>query len=161
MTLYEIKENYLAFLDSIEGNEIPQDVIKDTLDSIEGDLTEKVDNIASYIKNLKAEANSIREEEKALADRRRSKEYKIERLENYLSETLQTLNKNLIETPRNRVSFRKSQVLMYTDADASTLDDKWFRIKYELNKEMITKALKNGEKVSEFYLQEKKNIQIK
>ena len=52
MKLYEINEKYSILLESIENGDIPEECIKDTLDSVEGELIDKLDNIVSYIKKL-------------------------------------------------------------------------------------------------------------
>ena len=69
MKLYEINQKYLEILDAIENGEIPVDCIKDTLDSVEGDFETKIDSIVSYVKNLKAEREAIKNEIKTLQAR--------------------------------------------------------------------------------------------
>ena len=161
MTLYEIKDQYLEFLELVSQGEIPEEAFWDTLQSLEGELTEKVDNIASYIKNLSSEAFAIREEEKSLAERRQAKEAKIDHLKDYLSFVMSSVGKSNIETPRNRVSFRKSKSLSYTPEALDALDDRWFRFTKELKKKDLTEAIKAGESFAGISLEEHQNIQIK
>ena len=67
MSLYSLINDYQDFLEAVEAGEIPEEAITDTLEAIEGEIEVKIDNIASAIKNLTAEASMIRTEEKALA----------------------------------------------------------------------------------------------
>ena len=161
MTLYEIKDSYLEFLELVANGEIPEEAIADTKEFLEVDFTDKVDNIASYIKNLTAEAFAIREEEKALAERRQAKEAKIERLKDYLSVNLQALGRDVVETSRNRVSFRKSTSLVYEPEALDKLDDGWFVTKREVKKKDLTEAIKAGFTFEGIHLQEKRNLQLK
>ena len=161
MRLYEIRDSYLEFLELVANGEIPEEAIEGTKEFLEVDLTDKVDNIASYIKNLTAEAFAIREEEKALAERRQVKEAKIDRLKEYLSSNLQALGKDLVETPRNRVSFRKSVSLAYEPEALDKLGDEWFAVKKEVRKKDLTDAIKAGQTFEGIYLQEKRNLQLK
>lgn len=161
MTLYEIKDSYLEFLELVANGEIPEEAIADTKEFLEVDFTDKVDNIASYIKNLTAEAFAIREEEKALAERRQAKEAKIDRLKEYLSVNLQALGRDVVETSRNRVSFRKSTSLVFEPEALDKLDDGWFAIKREVKKKDLTEAIKAGQTFDGIYLQEKRNLQLK
>lgn len=161
MTLYEIKDSYLEFLELVANGEIPEEAIADTKEFLEVDFTDKVDNIASYIKNLTAEAFAIREEEKALAERRQAKEAKIDRLKDYLSINLQALGRDVVETSRNRVSFRKSTSLQYEPEALDKLDDSWFVTKREVKKKDLTEAIKAGQTFDGIYLQEKRNLQLK
>lgn len=161
MTLYEIKDSYLEFLELVANGEIPEEAIADTKEFLEVDFTDKVDNIASYIKNLTAEAFAIREEEKALAERRQAKEAKIERLKDYLSVNLQALGRDVVETSRNRVSFRKSTSLVYEPEALDKLDDGWFVTKREVKKKDLTEAIKAGFTFEGIHLQENRNLQLK
>lgn len=161
MTLYEIKDQYLEFLELVANGEIPEEAIADTQYFLEVDFIDKVDNIASYIKNLTAEAFAIREEEKALAERRQAKEAKIDRLKDYLSANLQALGRDVVETSRNRVSFRKSTSLQYEPEALDRLGDEWFVTKREVKKKDLTEAIKAGQTFDGIYLQEKRNLQLK
>ena len=80
MKLYEITELFMRFASMVENGEIEEDAIADTLESIEGELEEKADNIACLIKSWQAEAEAIKAEEKALAERRKVKENQINNL---------------------------------------------------------------------------------
>lgn len=50
MRLYEISQEYVQFLRMVEDEQIPQDAIADTLDSIKGEFEVKADNIACVVK---------------------------------------------------------------------------------------------------------------
>ena len=70
MTLYEINAALEAF--ESEVDEDTGEILNyDKLAELNMAKDEKRENIALYIKNLTAEAKAIREEEKALAERRR------------------------------------------------------------------------------------------
>ena len=46
MKLYEIANDYLALVQAVEDEEIPEEAISDTLEAIEGEIEVKADNIA-------------------------------------------------------------------------------------------------------------------
>lgn len=73
---------------------------------------EKVENILLWVKNLKAEAKAIREEEEALADRRGSMENQIDRLMDYVA---LGLNGEKFETPRVKVQWRNTEAVEILD----------------------------------------------
>ena len=167
MKLYEITAEYERFLAAIDAGEIPEEAIKDTLESIEALLEDKADNIACMIKQLKAEAAAIKAEEATLADRRKAKENTVERLTTYLSETLLAAGKTKIETARNKISFRKSASVVFDDEAAFV---EWARdcrddlLTYKtptVNKTAIKEAIANGEAVNGARIESKNNIQIK
>ena len=167
MRLYEIANDYLALMQAIENDEIPEDCIADTLESITSILEDKADNIACLIKNLNAEAEAIKAEETRLAERRKSKEKTAERMKEYLSETLLRSGYDKIETARNKISFRKSEVVSVADeaefiAWASKNRDDLLTFKEPtLNKTAIKKAIASGEEFIGATIESRQNIQIK
>ena len=119
MKLYEIAEEYQNFLDAVEAGEIPEEALADTLESISSLLEDKADNIACLIKNMTAEAAAIKAEEDKLAERRKTKERRIEGLKKYLSFALQQSGKTKIETARNNISFRKTPPKLIVEDEAA------------------------------------------
>lgn len=118
MKLYDIKEQYLQFMELAENGNIPPEAIEDTLDGIAGELREKADNIACVIKQLLYESAALAAEEQALFLRRRTKEKTAERLKKYLSDCLLAANMQTLETARNKIMFRKSQSVEIEDMSA-------------------------------------------
>lgn len=108
MKLYEISDQYTALLEMAEENGLTEDIIRDTLESIEGDFTEKADNLACLIKTVLAEAEAIKAEKDKLDDRFKIKKAYADRLKTYLFEQMLAIGKNKIETSRNVLSIRKT-----------------------------------------------------
>lgn len=110
MYLYDLTDQYLKLLDAIDAGKIPDEAIEDTLAGIEGEIDEKIDSLACIVKELNAEASAIREEEKTLAERRKAKENKAERLKDYIRQSMEASGKQKVETARNRVRIGKPSV---------------------------------------------------
>lgn len=135
MTLYEINKAILACVDLETG-----EADAEQLEALMMERSEKLENIACWIKNIKAECESIRAEEKAFSERRQAKERKAESLRKYLDEALAGQK---FETPRCVVSFRKSQKVEITNFDK--IPDDYLRYKTpEPDKAAITAAIKDG-----------------
>ena len=117
--LYEISAQYASFLSAVESGEIPDEAIEDTLAGLDGDLNDKVDNIACLIKQLSAEADAIKTERDRLAERQQIKVHKAERLKDYIRQAMALSGKKKIETARNCVSLGKpGQRVEITNLDA-------------------------------------------
>ena len=166
MKLYELANDYLALLDAIDNDEIPEEAIADTLESITACIEDKADSIACMLKNLDAECAAIKAEEARLAVRRKAKEKAHERIRQYLSETLQRAGLDKIETARNCITFRKSESVEVNEEAFI----KWAKIhrddllKYSAptaDKTAIKFALKDGIEIVGAELRIKNNIQIK
>ena len=143
-----------------ETGEVLFDKINSTLDSIVAERNDKLETVALWIKELKAEADAIADEEAALKKRREAKNSKIESLKSYLDYNLSLFGDKRFETPRVVVSYRKSTRVV---VDEARLGSEYFRTKtvYEPDKAKIKEALSQGVDVEGASLEEKNNIQIK
>lgn len=158
MTLYEIDQNIMALID--EDGEITN---PEAFDELQITRSEKLEGIACWIKNLKADAAAIKAEEDVLAERRRTIENKIKSLSEFLSNTLAGQK---FSTPRVSVSYRTSKALEIADNDtfvawASMFNPSLLRIKRDPDKKAITDAINGGMDVPGAQIVERKSMQVK
>jgi predicted small secreted protein len=167
MTLYNIDNKILeiierGFVVDEETGEIidAHEEVSARLEELEFDRAAKIENIALYIKNMESLVVSLKAEEKALADRRRAREKRIENLKNYLTSSMVAANENGIETSKVCISFRKSESVVVNE---EILDRKYFneKVSYTPDKTAIKKALKDGATIDGAYIETKQNLQIK
>ena len=168
MRLYEISEQYRKFMMAIENDEVEAEAISDTLEAIRDTLEEKADNIACIIKELTAEAAAIKEEEQALAARRKAKENRVQSLKSYLAAALLDNDINKVESARNKISFRRSTSVDVADEQEfiswAELNGHNEYLTYKaptINKTAIKNAILAGDKVEGAYIAEHDNIQIR
>ena len=166
MRLYEIANDYVALMQAIENDEIPEECIADTLEAIKGEIEIKADNIACLLKNTEAEIRAFKEEENRLAERRKVKEKALDHLKTYLSDMLIRTNVRNIETVRNKIGFRKSEIVEVDDAKFLrwAIENRNDLLSFKeptANKTEIKKALKGGQAIEGAKLVTNQNIQIK
>lgn len=165
MKLYELTNDYIALMQAIDNDELPEECIADTLEAITGEIEIKADNIACMLKNIEAEVKAIKDEEANLATRRKTKEKAYERLKEYLSATLQSLSIDKVETARNKITFRKSESVEIDDTFIEWAQkNREDLLKYSAptaDKTEIKKLLKDGAELQGAQLISKSNIQIK
>lgn len=153
INIYKIDAAITACVDQETGEILDEAA----LDALVMERDKKIENVACWIKDLKAEAGAIREEEKALADRRHSAENKAESLKQWLNDALRG---EKFKTAKVSVSYRKSKSVHVTDEKA--IDDKFFVPQpAKLDKRMVNEFLKNGMAVKGCELEEKINLQVK
>lgn len=134
---------------------------EDTLDQLVAELDTKRENVGLYIKNLTADIDALKAEEKKLKERRQVKERKIERLKDYLTRSMQLTGDKSLETARIKLSFRKStQVDVY---DMQALDSEYIKEKVECSadKAAIKRVIQAGGTVKGAQLKEVSNLQVK
>ena len=161
MKLYEIDKAIAECLD-LETGEI-LDI--DRLNEMQVEREKKLENVALYIKQLEAEADAIKCEEYMLAERRKAKENKANRLKGWLASVL---SGQAFETARVKLSFRKSEKVDFTDEfELLTYlekNNKDHCIKYkfpDISKAEVGKLIKAGEKIPGAVLVETNNLQMK
>lgn len=153
MNLYEIDDAILDCVD-LETGEI-FDVEK--FEQLEIDRETKIENICLWIKDLKAEAEALKAEKDAFAQRQKAAENKMESLKRYISAYL---DGEKFKTAKVAVSFRKSESLEISEG--ANIPDEYLRFKEpEVNKAELKKALKAGEYFDGVQLVENLNIQIR
>jgi hypothetical protein len=161
MTLWEIDKALLECIDTDTGEILDFE----RLDELQLARETKLENIALYIKNLQADAEAIREEEKALAERRKAKENRAASLKEYLSKAL---DGNAFETARVGLSFRRSQNVNIEDEfsvveylEKNNVDDALTYSLPKISKTIVGQLLKAGTEIPGAVLQENNNLQIK
>ena len=104
MRLFEIDEA----IREVQNSDLPEDVKRDTLESLECDFEEKADNIACIIKENNAMSKALKEEAKKLLERASGKDRNSEWLSDYLKDSLASKGKTKIETSRNKISIKQN-----------------------------------------------------
>ena len=169
MKLYEISEMYQSFMDAVENGEITDaEAIADTLDSLDATFNDKADAVACMVKSLEAEAAAIKAEAATLTDRAKAKANRAEWLRGYLYNNMQRMGLNKIETPRVKLSFRKSEAVEIPDELAFIEqlqmegNDQYLTYKAPtINKTAIKAAIKAGAEFIGAALVERQNLQLK
>lgn len=98
MKLYELTEQWEDVFNMMEDGETDEQVIFDTLESIEGEIEDKADNYAKMIRNLQASVDVLKAEEERLYYRRKSTENHIQRLKDNLQANLEFIGKTKFKT---------------------------------------------------------------
>lgn len=98
MKLYELTEQYETLLDMLCDSEADEQVIKDTLEALDGEIEEKADNYAKIIKQMQSYAKMLKAEEERLFNRRRSLENRSQGLKAMLQENLEFIGKTKFKT---------------------------------------------------------------
>ena len=158
MSIYEIDDSIMSLVD-METGEI-EDIAR--FDELQMERTQKVENIGLLLKNTVAEAKAIKEEEQALAARRKTAENKAERLKNLLA---YALHGEKFSTPKLKVSYRKSRVVnidpQFIEWAESNADDLLTYSDPKVNKTAVRDAIDSGRDIKFATIETKQNMQVK
>ena len=160
--LYEIDAAILDCVD-IETGEI---LDPEKLDALQMERDRKLEGVALWVKDLKAEMTAVKEEADKLTARKKSLENKIEGLKTWL---LYALNGEKLKTPRCNVYQTHSQKVVIDDEKAmidmlmsSPFGEKFLRIKEpEIDKNALKDSLKQGYEYEFAHLEETEGLVIR
>ena len=160
--LYDIDQDILACVD-LETGEI---LDTEKLDALQMERERKLEGVALWIKDMKAEAAAVKEEADKLTARKKALENKMEGLKAWLlmaldGEKLKTPRCNVYQTHNQRVAVADEAKLI---SFLQTLEEpeKFLRFKDpELKRDEIKKALKDGTIIPGAELEETESVVIK
>ena len=153
MRLYDIDQAILKCID-VETGEV---IDAEQLDKLQMERDEKIENVACWIKELKAEAEALKAEKMAFEERQKVTENKMESLKKWLA---YALDGQAFKTVRASVSFRMTDKVEV--ADIYKLDENFVRYREpEADKDAIKKAIKAGQTVAGATLVKNTSVIIK
>ena len=160
--LYEIDQAILDCVD-LETGEI---LDPEKLDALQMERELKLESVALWVKDLKAEMTAVKEEADKLTARKKSLENKIEGLKTWL---LYALNGEKLKTPRCNVYQTHSQKVVIDDEKAmvdmlmsSPSGEKFLRMKEpEIDKNALKDSLKQGYEFEFAHLEDTESLVIK
>lgn len=142
MNLYELSAAYQEVVEEIESG---GDNLEDTLESLEDAIEDKAENYAKVMKNIGAQIDALKDEEKRLSQRRKSLENNISRMKKTLQDTMIYNDKRKIKTDLFSINIQKNPPSMKVTSEE--LIPKRFYIEQEpkLDRKSIIKELKETE----------------
>ena len=163
MTLYEIDAAILACVDQETGEIIDPEA----LTVLQMERERKLEGVALWVKDLRAEAEAIGNEVQALTARKKAAERKAEALKAWLGDALAG---EVFKTPKVRVSYTHSTKLNVID-EASVVS--WIQTHFtepeeylryqlpEIRKDAVKTAIKDGAEIPGACLEATESVVIK
>jgi hypothetical protein len=161
MNLYQInKDLEKLLLSSIDGDGVIQEGFEDDIDEMFAKKEEKLLNCAKYIKNETALVNMIKEEEKALSERRKKIENRIEWFKKYVAQNMEAGEK--YQDSQAQISIRKNKAVEILDETkipkelCNHVPECW-----NVDKKAIKASIKAGNEIEGAKLVTNLNLQVK
>lgn len=143
MTIYEIDKQLMNLVEIEDERWMDADtgeIFKfEDIDKLFKDRNQKIENVALYIKNLKAFEEAVQEEERKLKAKREVAGRKIENLKAYLDYALKG---EKFKTPKVGISYRKSTSTQIVDE--SKIPQEYHKIRIDYDRVGIKEAIKGG-----------------
>ena len=161
--LYLLTQEFREAAEKLADAELPDEVIADTLESLQFPIEEKAKNVAMVIRNIEASAKAIKEAADAMILRAKSEENRAKHLKGYLQSAMEATGITKIESPYFVISLRNNPESVAIDAESQIPADYMREIpaSYSPDRILIKKAIQDGYEVPGCHLTRTQSLQIK
>lgn len=128
--IYELTGQFLQLLDMLEDEEVDEQVIMDTLESVEYEIEDKADGYAKIIKALESDVDGIQKENDRLTSRKKTYENRIKWLKQNLEMCMRATGKKKFTTDLFSFNIQKNggKRKLTIDVDVENIPEE-YRIK--------------------------------
>ena len=155
MKLYEITQAY-ENLASLEDKE----EVGKYLDLIEDEFNQKAENTVKVIKNIGADIKALRDEEKRLAQKRKSLQSNQDWLKFYLQNNMERLGDKKIKAGIFNINIQKNPPSVIIKNEELIADD-YFITERKLDKKKLKEDLKDGKEIDGAELTQGESLRIR
>jgi hypothetical protein len=163
-TLYEIAGQFRALSALADNEDIPQEVIRDTLEGLQGDLQVKTTNVAKFVLGLEAEAEAIEAAAEAIHQRGVRRKKRADSIRTYLLLQMQAAGVSKVECPEFTIAIRKNPQAVEIDELATVPEQYMFTPEPtppRPDKKLLAAALKAGEQIPGVWLKTGEHLSIR
>lgn len=163
--LYEVTGNLLTVQSMLEDS-VDDDVLKDTLEAVQGEFDYKLEQYAKVIKNLEADVDALKNEAKRLTDKRKVLENNIARLKATMFDSMKATGTTKVKGQLFTIAIQKNggkiPVIMAEGTTTDHLPDQLVKVVESPDLDAIREVLEAGKVVEGFSLGERgESLRIK
>jgi hypothetical protein len=164
VALYELANDYRELLTLADSGDIPADVIRDTLEGLQGDIQAKSVNVMKFALGLDATADSIEAAAKAMTERADRVRKRSEQIRAYLLFNMQATGTSKAECPEFTIAVRKTPEAVQI-METAVIPAEYMRQAEppapKPDKVALKAALKAGVEIPGVYLQGGERLEVK
>lgn len=159
-TLFNLKDDYKQVYDLIaeQGDE---QVLNDTLASINDALEDKADGYVAVIKSLESDNTAIDEEIKRLQQRKTTNKNGVNRLKETLKETMESTGKTKFKTALNSYNIQNNPPSLNVLDEKLIPKDYWISQAPKLNKKDALAELKEGKEIPGVEVKQTRSLRVR
>lgn len=144
--IYELTKNYDEVLNMLYQDDVDEQMVLDTLESIEGDIEDKADNYAKIMKELETKANARKKEAQRLSESAKVFENRVKALKSNLFNAMKETGKTRFATNLFSFSIAKNGGKQALTID-SEVPAEYTKTVVENDTDKIRQALEEGKKL--------------
>ena len=144
MNIYELKENWKKIADMLYEEDIDEQCVLDTLESIEGDIEDKADSYAKIIKEFEALRDARKAEAKRLTESASALDNRIKFLKGNLFNVMKETGKTKFNTELFSFNICKNGGKQALTIDGE-VPEEFTKVIIENDTDKIRQAIEDGE----------------
>ena len=167
-SLYEVTGSILALQEMLESPLDDEDILKDTLEAVQGEYEVKLEACCKVIKNLEADMEAVKAEAKRLSEKAKMLENNRDRLKKAMFDSMKATNTPKVKGQLFTVAIQRNGGVAPINYDkdnkkiTANLPDELVNIVETPNLEAIRELLEAGKVVKGFTLGERgESLRIK
>lgn len=163
LALYELSAQLQELMTLTDSDELPAEVIRDTLEAVGGSFEDKAVAVAKMVLSLNANAANIADAAKAMAERSARIEKRSEQLKAYLLFHCQATKTKRIEWPDIVIRTQANPEAVVVTNELQVPEQYWRQPEpppKQLDKAKIKDALKAGAVIDGCYLDKGEHLRI-
>lgn len=166
LALYELVAQHKSLEVLADSGEIPPDVIRDTLEGLEGELRDKAVSVGHFIRNLESTADAIDEAAEQMRERGARLRKRAQSLQDYLLFNMQASGIQKVESPYFNLKVKTNPPTVVIDSE-SLIPAEYMAQPEPLppppprpDKKAIAAAFKAGEEVPGCHVEQRQRLEI-
>lgn len=160
VTLFDLKDSYKEVYELI-AEQGEEQVLIDTLSSIEDAFEDKADGYQAVIQSLEADNAAIDEEIKRLRQRKTSNQNGIKRLKESLQDAMINTNKTKFKTALHSYSIANNPPSLDIETEKYIPSEYWVSQAPKVNKKDLLADLKNGKEIKGVTVKQSQSLRVK
>lgn len=163
LALYTITERFKALEALATTDDLPPDIVKDTLDGIEAEWQEKAVAVACFIKNLEVAAEAIDKAAAQQLARASAMKNRATSLKGYLTFQFQAMNVKKVEDPVLTIRLADNNPAVVVDDETAIPEQYWIQPETppkRLDKTAVARAIKAGTEVPGAHTERGQSLRI-
>jgi hypothetical protein len=164
LKLYEISNQFQSLEQLTESDDLPAEVIADTLEALEGDFEAKAVQVAKFILSLEANAEAVRQAATQMMGRSNRIANRAASIKAYLQFHMQALEKKRIESPELVIVRRANPPAVVITDEHAVPEQFWIQPPppdKRIDKKAIKAAIDKGERVDGAYVEAGERLEIR
>lgn len=144
-TLYELTEEYRQLLDMMEDDSVDPEVLKDTLEGVDGELEIKAENCAKVMAELCGKVDLIDREIERLKGKKDVLNNNIKWIKQQIEKSMIDTGKRKFKTDLFSFGIQKNPPAVVIDQEDQIPEEYWIAQEPKLDRTAIKKWLKENE----------------